>query len=459
MRFHKEAERLKDTESALELVAFRFGPNKRQELTRLIYELSKIKSVSPKILIDEALGDNNFQDSKQAFIYLKDYFLAQRFPRAHRNKDSVGFYLPKLNIDKENVVTRGKGAVFYPKEIFIEKDAADYILAKSIIKRFPLAKVNRIDKFKNYIKVNNYGLPIINYNNRRDKLFLIKEKYDFLKPCPCSKGVVGCGYYILNLGFGCVYECSYCFLQSYTNVFGIVIPVNIEDYLGVLDNFLKRNKRKIRIGTGEFTDSLALDNLTDFSKTLIQFFSRKENAALELKTKSNNINHILDLKHNKKTVISWSLNPQPLVASDEWRANTLEERLVAAKKCCQAGYPVGFHFDPIIYSKSWETLYRNLLDRLFKEIKPENIAWISFGTFRFSPSLKIAIEQRFPQSKILDEELVLGFDKKLRYGTKQRIAIYKKMYSWISSYSKDLLVYLCMEPKEIWQDVLARTKF
>ena len=207
------------------------------------------------------------------------------------------------------------------------------------------------------------------------------------------------------------------------------------------------------------TDSLALDDLTGFSNILIDFFSRAENATLELKTKSNNIKSILGLKHNRRTVISWSLNPQSVIDSDEWQTNNLYQRLDAAKECCDAGYLVGFHFDPIIYSADWESPYRELINILFKRIDCKNIAWISLGTFRFMPKLKTIVEQRFSKSKILDEELIIGFDKKLRYGQPQRVKIYKKMLSWIKSYSGSVLVYLCMEPKEIWEETLGRCKF
>ena len=196
-----------------------------------------------------------------------------------------------------------------------------------------------------------------------------------------------------------------------------------------------------------------------YSKILIDFFSRFENVTLELKTKSINVENILKLNHKKRTVIAWSLNPQSVIDSDEWQTSSLEERLSAARRCCQAGYSVGFHFDPVIYSANWEREYREVVDALFKKINSANIAWISLGTFRFSPRLKTIIEQRFPQSKILDEELMLGFDRKLRYRSKQRIRIYKKMVSWIRSHCRFTLVYLCMEPKEIWREVLGRSRF
>ncbi|MFC1645583.1 radical SAM protein [Candidatus Omnitrophota bacterium] len=459
MRLYKESKRLKDTQVALRSTHLHFGPNKKQELIRLIYETSKINNISPRGLLRNALSNNNFQNTKQAFANLKGYFLEKRFPTAYRDEENFNSYLPKISLNSRYSVLKRDRYSFYPKKIFIEKDAKDYTLAKSIVNKFPKAKIVNIGSFKDHTKSIDNKTAINNYNERTKNLFLVKERYDFIKPCPCSKGVLRCGYYVMNLGFGCPYECSYCFLQGYTNVKGIVIPVNIDSFLAKLELFLRNHKGRLRIGTGEFTDSLALDNLTGFSEVLIDFFSRQKNATFELKTKSNNIKNILNLNHNKKTVISWSLNPQPIVDSDEWQTNNLLERIDAAKECCDAGYLVGFHFDPIIYSTNWDSSYRDVIDELFKRISYKNIAWISLGTLRFAPKLKTIIEQRFPKSKILDEELIIDFDKKLRYSQKQRIEIYKRMFYWIRKYSSDVLVYLCMEPKEVWEATLGRRVF
>jgi spore photoproduct lyase len=424
-----------------------------------MYEISKRDSVSPGELLKKAIDNKNLQSTKQSFAYLKNYFLKKRFPRNYENEKGLSLYLPKLSLNDKYAVLKQGPFVLSPKNIFIEKEAKDYNLTKSILKKFPQANHFYIKCLKDYTIFRRSTPQIGAYNLRRDNLFLIKERYDFIKPCPCSKGALGCGYYILNIGFGCPYECSYCFLQGYTNVNGIVIPINIEDFLNRLEMFLKNNKRTTRFGTGEFTDSLALDHLTGFSGILIDFFARTKNAALELKTKSNNVKDILKLKHNRKTIISWSLNPQPIIESDEWQASNLEERLAAAKACCDAGYLVGFHFDPIIYSANWENLYRELVEQLFSKIDSRNIAWISLGAFRFSPKLKTVIEQRFSKNTILDEELLLDFDRKLRYNYGQRADIYKKMFGWIRNYSRSVLVYLCMEPKKMWVDVLGKCRF
>jgi spore photoproduct lyase len=459
MRLYSEYQRLEDTKRALQDIRISLGPNKKQELIRLIYETSKRDCVIPSLLLKEAVGDNLLSPRK-SFASIKDYLLRKRFSVACKDKKDHRFHFPKLILDAEYSVSKKKLSTFYPERIFIEKDAGDFSITKSILKRLPRSKHIKINSLKGYIKENNERKnQIRDYNERTKNLFLVKERYDFIKPCPCSKGVVGCGYYILNLGFGCIYECSYCFLQNYTNVNGIVIPVNIDDFLFRLEALFTKNPGSLRIGTGEFTDSLALDGLTGFSQILIEFFSRFENKTLELKTKSNNVEKILELRGRNNIVISWSLNPQFIVDSDEWQTCDLMERLEAAKKCCEAGYLVGFHFDPLIYSKKWKENYRELVDLLFKAVSYKNIAWISLGTFRFSPRLKTIIEQRFPDSRILDEELIIGFDKKLRYLEQLRIEIYKSMISWIRKYSDSVLVYLCMEPKDVWEGSLGRIKF
>lgn len=146
-------------------------------------------------------------------------------------------------------------------------------------------------------------------------------------------------------------------------------------------------------------------------------------------------------------VVSWSLNPPKIIDSAEFLTSSLETRLHCANACAGAGFKVGFHFDPVIYYKSWEKDYRKTVDRLFDSVKPKDIAWISIGTLRFHRVLKKTIENRFPQNSILDEELTLGFDGKLRYEISLRREIYRKMAGWIRKRAalREPIVYLCME--------------
>jgi spore photoproduct lyase len=161
----------------------------------------------------------------------------------------------------------------------------------------------------------------------------------------------------------------------------------------------------------------------------------------------------MNLEHNGHTIISWSLNSSKVVLTEEGGIPQLKERLEAAAKCQKNGYWLGFHFDPIIYYPGWEEDYKNTIKMLFSYIKPQGIAWISLGTFRYMPPLKDIIKVKFPKTKIIYGEFVPGLDGKKRYFKPIRIHIYKKMLSWLRNYAANAPVYLCMELADVWKKV------
>ena len=442
-----------------------FGVNKKQEIERLVYEISKREKIPPeKILI--GLETDNFEAIKKAL-------LKRRFPYSFTHNEPVKPYLPKISMRPEysfNATASG----FNPREILVEKSVSSSHLKDKFKSSFPKAKLTEIESLKKFIKDNgaHQGLSqeffgrnteprlqsgrmykksgISNYNKRRDIVFITDEKYDFFKKCPCTKGAIGCGYHIFNLGFGCIFDCAYCYLQEYANAQGLIFPANIDKFF---NEFRRYKKPGMRIGTGEFSDSLMLDHITEYSLSIIEFFNKHKDAVFEFKTKSSNIKNLLKAKHSGNIVVSWSLNPEKIIDKNEFFTASLNERLDSAKKCGQAGYKIGLHFDPIIYFKGWKNEYSSVIDLLFSKIKSEEIAWISMGTFRFKPELKTIIENRFPENEILDEELLHGYDQKLRYPYGLRLEIYKFLLGEFKKHSKKLPVYLCMEESSMWKDL------
>jgi spore photoproduct lyase len=316
---------------------------------------------------------------------------------------------------------------------------------------FKNSKYIEIESLKNFTK--NKSFTIKDYNNRADNLFLIKEKYDFFKRCPCTYGVINCGYSIINLGVGCIYDCTYCFLQGYQNIAGIIIPYNIEDYL-CDEKIISSTKGFFnykRIGSGEFTDSLIFDNITNFSTKIINFFKTKSDIFFEFKTKSINIENVLKSPGVKNIVLAWSVNSLKISMENEFNTPSIEERLYAAKKCSLAGFSTAFHFDPIIYCDNWKQDYRRVIDMIFDIVPVSSIKWISLGTLRMPAMQKTIIENRFPNTKILNGELLLGSDYKLRYSPSLRIEIYRYLNQIIQSKKSKTILYLCMEEKPIWE--------
>lgn len=335
------------------------------------------------------------------------------------------------------------------EEIFIEKKVKNSDLARRVIKKFPQAKFFYLANLKDYFRSN----PTLSIDKAKRRLFIAQQKGGFLKPCPGTPHYLCCNYYILDIGFGCFYDCSYCYLQSYINFPGIVFYANLEDFFREVERSLKKNPFLFyRLGTGEFIDSLAFEDIYSYAEELTSFFSNKK-IMLELKTKSDNIKHLLNLKHGGRTAISWSLNPPSLIQDEEKGVVSLERRLKAARLCVQAGYWVGFHFDPLIIYSGWEKDYQRTIEKLFHYVSKDSICWLSLGTLRFPPGLKDIIAKRFPKTKIIYEEFIFGLDGKMRYFKPKRIEVYQKMVSWIRDFAPEVPLYLCMESQDVWKKV------
>ncbi len=355
--------------------------------------------------------------------------------------------------DKSNTKDPGR----FVEGIHVEEDCLDYPATRDILARAGDIPVD-------IIKSGSAGLPDFglypkSLSQGKRHLLLSRNKGRFLKPCPGTKEYCCCDYQVLNIGMNCPMDCVYCILQAYLNNPWLSFFVNYDDLLSELtEAFVGQPDRFWRIGTGEFTDSLALDRLTCLSRVLVEFMGDKKNGVLELKTKSAVVENLEGLAHGGRTIVSWSLNSPAIAAREELHTATLDQRLSAAAQCAAWGYKLAFHFDPIIYHPDWEKGYTETINRLFSAVPGESIAWISMGCLRYLPPLKNIATLRFPNSRFFYEEFIQGLDGKSRYFRTLRVEMYKHLYQELKRRAAaDTCIYLCMESNEIWQEVLGFT--
>ncbi|MDN3514151.1 MAG: hypothetical protein NG747_07100 [Candidatus Brocadia sp.] len=195
-----------------------FGINKQQEISRLLFEIVKRER------IDYTKIAENLPKPPSRFSAIKDYLLKRRYPS------------------------------------------------------FAESNVEIIKSYKQHVGKRRFG--ITDYNRRMENFYLVREDYDFFKKCPCSSKSAHCGYYVVNLGSGCPYECTYCVLQDYINSPGIILPANIEEFFSAFRDL----GRNIRCGSCELTDSLAFDHITGYSPRIVEFFRHYPKTLYELKT-------------------------------------------------------------------------------------------------------------------------------------------------------------------------------
>ncbi len=339
------------------------------------------------------------------------------------------------------------------QSLYIDKGIADHPISRRIRDNLglPFEVVDSPEAV--YQAVSAAADPI---SQGKETLFLTKNRGAFIRPCPGTRHYTCCNYMILHIGTFCVMDCAYCILQSYFHPPLLQYYVNQEDMMAALDEAFSGQKIR-RIGTGEFTDSLIWESLDPVSEKLIRKFAGQDQAVLELKTKTTRIDHLLPLAHNRKTIMAWSLNTERVVADQERKTASIDARLYAASRCQAHGYPLAFHFDPLLIYPGCETEYIAILDRLFDTIDPANIVWLSLGSFRFMPDLKPVIEDRFPDSRMVYGEFIKGIDGKMRYFKPLRLPLYQVLAGHIKRRAPNLTAYFCMEDDEAWQQAFGFT--
>ncbi|MCX7905377.1 MAG: hypothetical protein N2446_01585 [Elusimicrobiales bacterium] len=418
------------------------GLNKKREIERLVFEIfKKYKKIDFSILPKYI----NYEQFKRQLIKM-------RYPISYKYYPLKSFFLGKLDLDDDEI---WKEDEFFEVDVVVEKNSNFIDIVDRLSKIYKIKSLNVVDSVKNVIKESTKNF---NYNYRKRKFYILDEKFDFIKSCPCTSNCISCGYFIINLGFGCPFDCEYCYLSGYQNVDGIIINTNIYDYLKKIREM--KVSSLLRVGSGEFTDSLVYDNITNHSSKIINFFRNLDGIVFEFKTKSDVIDNILNEKPCENVVISYSINPQYICSEFEHGCTTYKKRLECLEKLVKCGWKVAVHFDPIIYLDNWKKLYRECISDLFSFISAKDIRWISAGTLRFYPHTKKIIEKRFPDSILLDFEMVIDFDGKLRYPFLIRKEIYNFIIENIKKYNFPLdKFYLCMENSKMWKEISLSPSF
>jgi spore photoproduct lyase len=275
--------------------------------------------------------------------------------------------------------------------------------------------------------------------------------------CPgTEQPYICCYYWTLHAATNCPFDCSYCILQYYLNNPLLTVFSNISDLSKMVrERVAEEPDRLFRVGTGELADSLALDPITHAAQNFIHLAAMQRNMLLELKTKSDRVEHLLDIRHSGKTVIAWSLNPPAFIRRYENGAAQLKARLTAAQKAMDAGYLLAFHFDPLLLGTGWKAAYESTVQMLFEYADPARVAWISLGSLRFPPEMAESIRRKFPGTDLPDAEMIRGTDKKARYFKPLRIELYQHVYRLLRRYGgEDLFIYFCMEDTVTWERVM-----
>jgi spore photoproduct lyase len=288
----------------------------------------------------------------------------------------------------------------------------------------------------------------------RGALVSLTQRGAFWKPCPgTTAGYYCCGYQILTPLTGCGMYCAYCVLQVYHDHQCQVVFDNFDDLEREVRTKMADWHGVVRFGTGEFGDSLYLEDRLGLSRKIAALLEPYPNAVVEFKTKSANVSDLGEIRTPGKVVVGFSMNTPAMVAELERDTASLSDRLNAAAACERMGFWLAFHFDPMVWSPAWEDEYRDVVRMIFGAVRdPSRIAWWSLGGLRCVPALKKHLRGQRGYSTLFSGELLLGEDRKYRYFRPIRTAFYRAMQDEIMKHHAPTPVYLCMESPEVWEE-------
>lgn len=309
-----------------------------------------------------------------------------------------------------------------------------------IRKRWEELKISTIQYNSNPIRPKTSIRKVASHDNQNEIIGM----------CPvASEKTVCCNLMTIDAVQGCGLGCSYCSIQTFYEDGAILVDNQLKEKLDAIQLDPKKN---YHIGSGQSSDSLAVGNKNGIIEAQLNFARNNPNIIFEFKTKTKNIQYLLETGVPKNVFVCWSLNPQVIINHEEHGTATLKQRLVSARALADKGVIIGFHFHPIFYYEGWEEGYQSIVLNIFDQFSPQEIGMISFGTLTYiKPAIRRMREAGF-KSKALQIPLVDAAGK-LSYPMDIKEKIFRSVYNYFKDWHNDVFFYFCMEDKSLWNSV------
>lgn len=297
--------------------------------------------------------------------------------------------------------------MFRPQRVIIEEKALEYERGKQILN--DLRSDNMQVKIINSGRVS--GIPgktdqEMFFEGKNTLVIGVRKDSEFQTCKPSAN-------YMLPLVSGCAGMCEYCYLNTqlgkrpYTKVY-----VNVEEILERADRYIEERKPDKTIFEGAATsDPLPVERYCHGLAFSIEHFGKSELGYFRFVTKFDDIEPLLGLKHNGHTTIRFTLNTDTVIREYEHKVPGASQRLQAAFKVSDEGYPIGFIIAPVFMYDGWKEDYRNLIGTLGEKLASKNPTF-EVISHRFTTKAKNQILKTFPDTKLpMNED-----QRKFKYG-------------------------------------------
>jgi spore photoproduct lyase len=330
---------------------------------------------------------------------------------------------------------------FQPDLVYVEPGALEYPLGRELFERFRRSGVpvrmttshNRVTGLPGKTDLEKYRIA------KRTLVIGVRKTLRFDDSKPSAE-------YAIPLATGCMGHCHYCYLQTTLgNRPYIRVYVNLDEIFAAAKRYMDERAPEItRFEAACTSDPVGLEHITGSLKKAIEFMGRQEYGRLRFVTKYSHVEPLLGADHRGHTRFRFSVNALSVTRRFEPGTSPLPDRIRAAVRVADAGYPLGFIVAPIMVFPGWEDEYNQLFHAMSKAL-PKALPDLTFEliTHRFTQSAKRVIETRYPFSGLsMDEN-----ERKKKWGRhghikyvypdEQMQELRSHMEGWIGRYFPD----------------------
>lgn len=256
--------------------------------------------------------------------------------------------------------------------------------------------------------------------------------------------------------YGCPHGCIYCPGGRVAVIF-----TNVEEFVEkqVIPASRQEPWQKVFMFNSSLTDTPCFEPEYGLSKLLVEYFATTPDQHYLIHTKSNNTDFLCDLDHRGHTIVLWSLTGETGERLVEPGTPSGIERIEAARRCQQAGYPIRFKLKPIVPVRGWRDEYSRLVERIFARTRPDNIglfmlAWMDYQELAASLDLEV-LDPAF-RTAVRDHADEMKGVPAGPFPHEVRAEVYSFIIEQIRKHDADVPLFLCTETPAMWADFSER---
>ena len=274
--------------------------------------------------------------------------------------------------------------LFTPSAVYYEADVRKYPLGLELLERYSGEKIDlfEIDSHNKIEELR--AIPDSELAVKKKVLVLGVRKSLRLVPNERSADFI-----VPFTSSGCPARCHYCYLMctffsnSYLRIF-----VNREAMWQVIVRKAAQAVNLYTFELGSNSDLVLEDSITGNLRWVIERFAYLNKAQATLATKFSQVAPLFDLDHRGKTTIRISVNPRDYIKRIEKGTAPLAQRVEAANRLAEKGYPVGINLAPVMLLEDWQDQYSQLLSylaaTLSERVKRELFFVVIFMTYGYA---------------------------------------------------------------------------